>query len=81
MPGIYIAATITVMLALALVSLVIVRQVQSLDRPFAILGVIISGGIYFCAFYLLRLPHDGILQLMAASHPGLYRLGVSSTLP
>lgn len=75
MPGIYIAAILTLALSLGLVGLVIFKRLQPSDRSLAVLGVV--GGItaFFGAFYLLRIPLDNALRSLMQSYPAWYRFG------
>lgn len=73
MPGISIAAIITIALALGLVVLVICTRLQSSTKLLAALGVIGGIAAFFGAFHLLRIPLDNALQPLAQSNPDLYR--------
>jgi hypothetical protein len=81
MPGIYIAATLTIALSLGLVNWVIVKRLQPSDRLFATLGVLGSAVAFFGAFYLLRIPLDNAFQSLRQGYPTWYRLGVTFYAP
>lgn len=73
MSGIMIAALITILILLSLVSLVIFKRMTAWDRLFAILFMILAGAAFFGAFYLLRIPVDRAIQSLAQNDPIQYR--------
>jgi hypothetical protein len=64
MPGIYIAALITIAILLCLVSLIIIKRLAHWDRLFAILSMILAGAAFFGAYYLLRLPLNRVIHTL-----------------
>ena len=81
MPGIYIAAILTIALSLSLVGVVIHKRIRPSDRLFAALSVIGSAVAFFGAFYLLRLPLDNVFQSVFQSHPTWYRFASTFYAP
>jgi hypothetical protein len=81
MPGIYIAAILTVTLSLGLVGLVIFKRIQPSDRLFAALGVLGGAVAFFGAYYLFRLPLDNAFQSLMQSYPAWYRFGYTFYAP
>lgn len=73
MPGITIAAIITILILLCLISLVIVQRMAAWDRLFAVSGMILAGAAFFGAFYLLRLPLDQAVKSLVSYDPIRYR--------
>lgn len=73
MPGITIAALITILILLSLVGLVIVKRLSTWDRLFAILFMALAGAAFFGAFYLLRLPIDQAIKSLVSYDPIRYR--------
>ena len=73
MPGITIAALITILILLCLVSLVILRGMTRWDRLFAVLSMLLAGAAFFGAYHLLRLPLDHALHGLLSGDPISYR--------
>ena len=81
MPGIYIAAMLTLALSLALAGAVILKRIGPADRLLAALGVVGAAVAFFAAYYLLRLPLDGVVQPVLQSNPDWYRFATTFYAP
>lgn len=81
MPGITIAAIMTIAIALGAAGLVIFKRLSGSNRLFALLGIIASGAAFFGAYYLLRLPLNNALLSLIGSHPDLYHWGNTLSAP
>ena len=81
MPGICIAAILTIALSLGLIGLVIIKRLQPSDRIYAALGVMGGAIVFFGAFYLFRIPLDNAFQSLGQSYPAWYRFGVTLYAP
>lgn len=73
MPGIYIAAILTIAFSLGIVVAVVIKGLPASDRLPAVFGVVGGAAAFFGAFYLLRVPLDQGLQLWLQGNPTLYR--------
>jgi uncharacterized membrane protein YhfC len=81
MPGIYIAAILTIALAVILVSVVILKRMPPADRLLAALSVAASAVAFFGAYYLLRLPLDNIVQPLSQGSAAWYRFATTFYAP
>ena len=81
MPGITIAAMLTIGLLLILVVLLICTRLHSSIKLLTALGVLGGMAAFFGAFYLLRIPLDAALQSLNQSNPVMYRLGTTLYAP
>ena len=81
MPGITIAAMLTIGFLVILVGLLICTKLHSSLKLMAVLGVLGGMAAFFGAFYLLRIPLDNALQSLIQSNPAMYRLGTTFYAP
>lgn len=81
MPGIYIAAILTIALSSGLAGLVISKRMQASDQSLAAAGVIGGIAAFFGAFYLLRVPLDNALRSLMQNDPAWYRVGTTFYAP
>jgi len=81
LPGIVVAALLTLTLALGVAGWVLFKRLRLPDRAFAALGVLGGAGAFFGAFYLLRLSLDQGLQSLLRGYPAWLRFGATFYAP
>jgi hypothetical protein len=81
MPGIYIAAILTIALSLGVLGLTIVKRIPPSERLLAALGVIGGAAVFFGAFYLLRIPLNNLFQSLMKGYPAWYYFGSTFYAP
>lgn len=73
MPGIFIAAIITIIVLLCVVSPIIIKCLTGWDRLFAVVSMLFAGAAFFGAYYLLRIPLDRAVHALIQTDPTGYR--------
>lgn len=73
MPGIFIAAIITIFVLLCLVSPIILKRLTGWDRLFAVVSMLLAGAAFFGAYYLLRLPLNRVIHTLIQTDATGYR--------